>query len=131
MAEGDESPPPGAPPGPDPGGGAIPDGGAGGGGLPPAAPTRVDAPADSSFLTVEAITELCNNFEEVIKGQSNRELLSDFNNLIGSAVTLTLGPELGAYHIKPRNATDAQQTRALEVVVQGMILEKKLEGTRQ
>ena len=74
---------------------------------------------------------MCNNFEEVIKGQSNRELLSDFNNLIGSEIILTLGPELGAYHIKPRNATDAQQWRALEVIIQGMILEKKLEGTRQ
>ena len=71
------------------------DGGAGGGGRTPAAPTRVDAPAEYSFLTVEAITEVCNNFEEVIKGQSNRELLSDFNNLIGSEMTLTLGPELG------------------------------------
>ena len=46
-------------------------------------------------------------------------------------MTLTLGPEIGAYHAKPRNATDAQQMRALEVIVQGMILEKKLEGTRQ
>ena len=85
------------------------DGGAGGGGRTPAAPTRVDAPAEYSFLAVEAITEMCNNFEEVIKGQSNRELLSDFNNLIGSEMTLTLGPELGEYHIKPRKATDAQQ----------------------
>ena len=33
--------------------------------------------------------------------------------------------------IKRRNATDAQVTIALEVIVQGMILEKKLEGTRQ
>ena len=73
---------------------------------------------------------MCNNFEEVIKGQSNRELLSDFNNLIDSAVTLTLGHELGGA-IKPRNATDVQQTRALEVIVQGMILEKKPEDTRQ
>ena len=33
--------------------------------------------------------------------------------------------------IKTRNATDAQRTRALEVIVQGMLLEKKLEATRQ
>ena len=33
--------------------------------------------------------------------------------------------------IKQKNATDAQQRRALEVIVQGMILEKKLEGNRQ
>ena len=42
------------------------------------------------FLTVTAITEMCNNFDEVIKGKSIREFLSDFNNLIESAVTLTL-----------------------------------------
>ena len=63
---------------------------------------------------------MCTAYEEGIKGQSNRELLSDFNRLIGSAMTLTLGPEIGAYHAKPRNATDAQQMRALEVIVQGM-----------
>ena len=55
-----------------------------------------------------AITEMCNNFDEVSKGQSNRELLSDFYNLIESAVTLTLGHELrGA--VKPKNATDEQR----------------------
>ena len=73
---------------------------------------------------------MCEAFEEVIKGQSNRELLSDFNSLIDSTPTLTLGAEVGSA-IKPKNATDAQHTRALEVIVQGMILEKKLEGTRQ
>ena len=41
-----------------------------------------------------------------------------------------MGAEIGDA-IKRRNATDAQITRALEVIVQGMILEKKLEGTRQ
>ena len=106
------------------------DGGAGGGGPPPPAPTRVDAPAEYSFLTIQATTEMCDVFEEAIKGQSNRELLSDFNHLIESAVTLALGDEVGGA-LDPRNATDAQQRRALEVIVQGMILEKKLEGTRQ
>ena len=38
---------------------------------------------------------MCNGFEEGIKGQSNRELLSDFKNLLESAVTLTLGHEVG------------------------------------
>ena len=66
MAEDEETPPPTVPPGLDPGGGAMPDGGAGG--APPAAPARADAPAEYSFLTVEAITEMCNNFDEVIKG---------------------------------------------------------------
>ena len=94
------------------------------------APARADAPAEYSFLTVTAITEMYNNFDDVIKGQSNRELLSDFNNLIESAVTLTLGPALGSA-VKPKNASDEQMTRALDVIVQGMILEKKLEGTRQ
>ena len=46
-------------------------------------------------------------------------------------MTFTLGPEIGADYVKPRNATDAQHQRALEVIVQGMVLEKKLEGTRQ
>ena len=31
-----------------------------------------DEPNDDSFLTVNATTEMCNDFEEVIKGQSNR-----------------------------------------------------------
>ena len=44
---------------------------------------------------MDAITEMCNGFEEGIKGQSNRELLSDFKNLLESAVTLTLGHEVG------------------------------------
>ena len=73
---------------------------------------------------------MCEAFEEAIKGQSNRELLADFHALIGSAPTLTLGAEVGGA-IKLKNATDAHQKRALEVTVQGMILEKKLEGTRQ
>ena len=111
-----------------PGGGAA---GAAGGGVPvPPATTRIDAPDEYSFLTIGSITDMCEAFEEVIKGQSNRELLSDFNSLIDSAPTLTLGAEVGGA-IKPKNATDAQRTRALEVIVQGMILEKKLEGTRQ
>ena len=59
---------------------------------------------------------MCNNFEEVIKGQSNRELLSDFRNLLESAVTLALGHDLGGA-VKPKNASDAQMTRALDVIV--------------
>ena len=55
------------------------------------------------FLTVTAITEMCNNFDEVIKGKSIREFLSDFNNLIESAVTLALGHEVGgAVCVKPQ-----------------------------
>ena len=120
------------PTGPVPGGGSgpVPSEGAGGGGAAPAAPARADEPAEYSFLAMAAITEMCNNFEEVIKGQSNRELLSDFKNLLESAVTLTLGHGLGGA-VKPKNASDAQMTRALGGIVQGMILEKKLEGTRQ
>ena len=53
---------------------------------------------------MNAITEMCNNFDEVIKGQSNRELLSDFNNLLASAVTLTLGREVGGA-AKPKKCT--------------------------
>ena len=45
-------------------------------------------------------------------------------------MTLTLGHELGGA-VKPKNASDAQMTRALDVIVHGKILEKKLEGTRQ
>ena len=110
----------------------APRGGAGpvpGGGAAAAAAT-IDAPAEYTFLTVTAITELCTNYDEVIKGQSNREFLSDFNNLIESAVTLALGHEVGGA-VKPRIASDEQRTRALDVIVQGTILEKKLEGTRQ
>ena len=54
---------------------------------------------------------MCTAYEEGIKGQSNRELLSDFNHLIDSAMTFTLGPEIGADYAKPRNATDAQHQR--------------------
>ena len=108
MAD-ESTPPPIAPTGPVPGGGAVPSGGAGGGGAPPAAPARVGEPAEYSFLAVTAITEICNHFDEVFKGQPNREQLSDFNNLIESAVTLTLGHELGGA-IKPENALDEQMT---------------------
>ena len=73
---------------------------------------------------------MCTTFEEESKGQSNRELHADFLSLFESAPELTLGPEIGSA-IKRRNATDDQVTRALEVIIQGMILEKKLEGTRQ
>ena len=103
---------------------------AGGGGPVPPAPTRWDTPEEYPFLTMGCITDMCEAFEEVIKGQSNRELLADFNALIDSAPTLTLGAEVGGA-IRTRNATDAQRIRALEVIVQGMIPEKKLEGTRQ
>ena len=128
MAEGEDieapaPPPPGAPPAP-------PDGGGGGGGPAPPAPTRVDTTDDYSFLPTEVITSMCTNFEEDSKGQSNRELHADFLSLFESAPMLTLGLEIGDA-LKRRNATDAQVTRALEVIVQGMILEKKLGGTRQ
>ena len=120
-------PPPGAPPVPPDGGGGG--GGAAGGAAHPA-PTRVDEPDHYSFLTTEAITGMCSKFEEESKGQSNRELRADFLSLFESAPVLTLGTEIeGA--LKRRNATDAQVTRALKVIVQGMILEKKLEGTRR
>ena len=100
MAD-ESTPPPIAPTGLVPGGGAGPDPSRGAA----AAAARADAPAEHSFLTVKAITEMCNNFDEVIKGQSNRELLSDFNNLVESAVALTLGPELGIA-VKPKNASN-------------------------
>ena len=128
MTEGEDieapaPPPPGAPPAP-------PDGGGGGGGPVPPAPTRFDTPDEYSFLTTDAITGLCSTFEEGITGQSNRELHADFAALFESAPTLTLGEEIGDA-IKRRNATDDQIKLALELIVQGMILEKKLEGTRQ
>ena len=114
MTEGDEAATaPDAPP-PDRGAAAA----AGGGGPVPPAP---DAPEEYSFLTTVAITDLCEAFEEATKGQSNRELFADFQSLIDSAPTLTLGAEIGSA-IKLRNATDAQRRRALEVTVQGMIL---------
>ena len=90
----------------------------------------IDEPEGYSFLTTERITTMCDTFEEDIKGQSNRELFADFVSLFESAPALTLGAEDGSA-IKMRNATDAQRRRALEVIVQGMILEKKLEGARQ
>ena len=124
MAD-ESTPPPSVPAGPVPGGGAgpVPGGGA-------AAAAANDASAGYSFLIATAITGLCTNYDEVIKGQSNRELLSDFNNLTEYVLTLALGHEAGGA-IKPKNASDKQTTRALDVIVQGMILEKKLEGTRQ
>ena len=73
---------------------------------------------------------MCTAFEEDSKGQSNRELHADFLSLFESAPTLTLGAEIGEA-IKRGNATDAQVKVALQVIVQGMILEKTLEGTRQ
>ena len=131
MAEDDieapAPPPPGAPPVPPDGGGGG--GGAAGGAAHPA-PTRVDEPDHYSFLTTEAITGMCTKFDEDCKGQSNRELHADFVSLFESAPMLTLGEEIGGA-LKRRNATDDQVTRALEVIIQGMILEKKLEGTRQ
>ena len=73
MAEGDEkSPPPGAPPETDPGGGAMPGGGAGGGSSATPAPARIDAPAEYSFLAIDATTQMGGVFEEATKGQSNR-----------------------------------------------------------
>ena len=73
---------------------------------------------------------MCNDFDDSAKRQSGRELLSDFNNLLEYTVTLTLGYEIGGA-VKLRNASDEQRMRTLAVLVQGMILEKKLEGTRQ
>ena len=73
---------------------------------------------------------MCTKFDEDCKGQSNRELHADFVSLFESAPELTLGPEIGSA-IKRRNATDDQVKTALELIVRGMILEKKLEGTRQ
>ena len=90
--------------------GIGPGGGAGGGGAA-AAPPSADEPNEYSFLTTGAITEMCNGFEEGIKGQSNRELLSDFKNLLESAVTLPLGREIGGA-VRPRNASDEQMTGA-------------------
>ena len=90
----------------------------------------IDAPENYSFLTTEAITGMCTVFEEDSKGQSNRELHAGFLSLFEAAPTLALGAEIGSA-IKRRNATDAQVKLALQVIVQGMILEKKLEGTRQ
>ena len=79
---------------------------------------------------MESTSEKCEKFEEGITGQSNRERLADFKALIEGAPTLTLGEEVGEA-LKPVNATDPQRMMALEVIVEGMILEKKLEGTRQ
>ena len=76
-----------------------------------AAPASGDEPAEYSFLTMPAITDMCNNFEEVIKGQSNREFFSDFKKLLESAVTSSLGHELGDA-VKPKNASDEQTMRA-------------------
>ena len=113
-----------------PGGGTRGAAAAAGGGGPGPPVFTVDTPEEHSFLTTVAITDLCEAYEEATKGQSNRELFADFHSLIDSAPTLTLGAEIGSV-IKTRNATDAQRRRALDVVVQGMLLEKKLESTRQ
>ena len=68
--------------------GVGPGRGAGGGGAA-AAPPSADESNGYSFLTTDVITETCNGFEEgSIKGQSNRELRSDFKNLLESVVTL-------------------------------------------
>ena len=91
--------------------GIGPGGGAGGGGAA-AAPPSADEPNEYSFLTMDAISEMCNGFEEGIKGQSNRELISDFKNLLESAVALTLGHEIGGA-VKPRNSSNEQMTGAL------------------
>ena len=122
-----EAPAPAFPPPPE---GEEDEGGGGGPAPSEPAPTRYDTPEHHSFLSTDAITDMCTQFEEDIKGQSNRELLADFLSLFESAPTLTLGEEIGGA-IKRRNAEDAQVKRALEVIVQGMILEKRLENTRQ
>ena len=90
----EEAPAPSAPPPPPPGDG----GGGGAPGFPgPAVPvaTRLDEPDEHTYLTMESISEMCDKFEEGIKGQSNRELLADFKTLIEGAPTLTLGEEVG------------------------------------
>ena len=130
----EEAPTPSAPPPPPAGEPPSPTGDEAAAAVPgPTAPrrtTRPDEPEEYTYLTMGSISDRCDKFEEGIKGQSNRELLADFKIMIEGAPTLTLGEEVGDA-VKPRNATDAQRRNALEVIVEGMILEKKLEVTRQ